>query len=111
MTGHADASRMDAALYAEVWKDRAESDRQAVRARMAERARELRWTAAGRARVVHPKHGSVVVPHQSNFAAMMNAAEYWGCDWTEITGAEVWAAKPGDGPVVKPREFCKRDAS
>lgn len=72
------------------------------------RARETRWNAKGRARVVHPKYGAVVVPHSSNFTALLNAAEYWGCDWTEIRDAEVWAAAPGDGKMVKPKEFCKQ---
>lgn len=71
-----------------------------------ERARRGRWEATGRSCVVHPKYGAVVVPHASNLAAIMNAAEYWGCPWAEITGAEVRAVKPGDGPLVKPREFC-----
>lgn len=72
------------------------------------RARETRWNAKGRSRVVHPKYGAVVVPHSSNFTALLNAAEYWGCDWTEIRDAEVWAAGPGDGKMVKPKEFCKQ---
>lgn len=71
-----------------------------------QRARASRWNAIGRARVEHRKHGVVVVPHSSNLAAVMNAAEYWGCEWSEITDAEVWAAEPGDGPAVKPKEFC-----
>lgn len=74
--------------------------------RAKERSREDRWNAPGRARVVHPKYGTVVVPHQSNLTAILNAAEYWRCDWLEIRDAEVWAATPEDGPVVKPREFC-----
>lgn len=40
------------------------------------RAREERWRVRGRARVVHPKYGAVVVPHRSNYAALLNAAEY-----------------------------------
>lgn len=67
-----------------------------------ERARIHRWEAPGRARVVHPDHGSVVVPHSSNLAAIMNAAEVWRCDWAEITDAEVWAAEPGDVPAKMP---------
>lgn len=70
------------------------------------RARESRWNAPGQARVVHPKYGAVVVPHSSNLAALLNAAEYWRCNWLEIRDAEVWAVAPGDGPAVKPREFC-----
>lgn len=60
------------------------------------------------ARVVHPQYGQVVVPHSSNYAAILNAAEYWGCDWMRILDAEVWRAEPGDGPTVKPREFCEK---
>lgn len=48
-----------------------------------ERARRERWQASGCARVVSRKYGTVVVPHGSNFAALLNAAEVWGCDWTE----------------------------
>lgn len=57
--------------------------------------------------MVHPKYGEVVVPHSSNLAAVMNAAEYWGCDWSSITDAKVWLAEPEDGPVVMPREFLR----
>lgn len=66
----------------------------------AEREREQRWNAPSRARVEHPKYGSVIVPHFSNFAAVLNAAEYWGCDWAEIINAKVWWAGPEDGPAV-----------
>lgn len=66
------------------------------------RARESRWNAPGRARVVHPVHGTVVVPHSSNLTAIQNAAEVWRCDWAEITDAQVWAAEPGDVPVKMP---------
>lgn len=40
------------------------------------RAREERWRVRGRARVVHPKYGAVVVPNRSNYSALLNAAEY-----------------------------------
>lgn len=50
----------------------------------ARRARESRWNAKTCARVVHPRFGEVIVPHTSNYAAMLNAAEYWGCDWLEM---------------------------
>lgn len=66
----------------------------------AERVREQRWGTPNRARVEHPKFGSVVVPHYSNFAAVLNAAEYWGCDWVEIINTQVWRAGPEDGPAV-----------
>ncbi len=67
-----------------------------------ERSRVHRWEAPGRARVVHPAHGTVVVPHSSNLAAIMNAAEVWRCDWAEIMDAKVWAAEPGDVPAKMP---------
>jgi len=67
-----------------------------------ERERENRWNTPGRARVVHPAHGTVVVPHSSNLAAIMNAAEVWRCNWAEITDAKVWAAEPGDVAAKMP---------
>ena len=63
-----------------------------------ERARRERWQA----KVVHPTRGTVVVPHGSNFAALLNAAEVWGCDWTEIRDAEVWRADKEERPVPMP---------
>lgn len=79
-----------------------QAERSRVMAGAAERSREHRWNVPGKARVVHPAHGTVVVPHSSNLAAIMNAAEVWRCDWTEITDAEVWAAEPGDVPAKMP---------
>lgn len=58
-----------------------------------------RWNRA-RARVEHPAHGSVVVPHASNLAAILNAAEVWRCNWVTILDAKVWAADPSE-PVAK----------
>lgn len=72
-----------------------------TRAAAARRARIHRWRVPGRSRVVHPAHGSVVVPHASNLAAIMNAAEVWGCDWAEILDAQVWAAA-GEKAVPMP---------
>lgn len=70
------------------------------------RARERRWTYPGKSRVEHPKYGSVIVPHGSSFAAMLNAAEYWGADVREILGAaRVWECDQSL-PVVRPKEFC-----
>lgn len=55
-------------------------------------------------RVVHPRFGEVIVPHTSNYAAMLNAAEYWGCDWLEIIDdVEVLAVGPDAVPVKMPR--------
>jgi hypothetical protein len=70
-----------------------------------ERSRRERWRAKGRSRVTHPAHGSVVVPHGSNFAALLNAADVWGCDWLEIRGAEVWAAEPGATAAKMPIHY------
>ena len=64
-----------------------------TRAAAARRARIHRWSVPGRARVTHPAHGAVVVPHCSNLAAILNAAEVWGCNWVEILDAQVWAAQ------------------
>ena len=50
--------------------------------------------------MVHPAHGAIVVPHASNLAAILNAAEVWRCDWATILDAEVWAADQAE-PVAK----------
>ena len=83
-----------------------------VRGEIAERrARERRWTAPGKSTVKHPKYGSVVVPHDNSLAAIYNAMEYWKVPEEEhkafIENVEVWEYKPGDGPLRRPREFCK----
>lgn len=52
--------------------------------------------------MVHPDHGTVVVPHSSNLSAIMNAAEVWRCDWATITNAKVMVAEPGDVAVKMP---------
>ena len=68
----------------------------------AERTRLERWEVKTLAKVVHPTLGTVAVPHCSNLAALMNAAEVWGCSWMEIRDAKVWAADPGAVPVPMP---------
>lgn len=70
------------------------------------RAREERWRVRGRARVVHPKYGAVVVPHRSNYSALLNAAEYWGCEWTDIRDAEVWAVSHSTAVVQPGSVLC-----
>ena len=65
-------------------------EREAIHRRAIERERENRWNAKGRACVTHPKYGSVVVPHSSNLAALMNAAEYWGCDCRRSPARRSW---------------------
>uniref|UniRef100_A0AAU8B825 Uncharacterized protein n=1 Tax=Dulem virus 34 TaxID=3145752 RepID=A0AAU8B825_9CAUD len=79
-----------------------DQERQERHAAAVERERAERWRAKGVARVIHPAHGSVVVPHSSNYAAILNAAEAWRCDWVEILDAEVWRAEPGEAPVPMP---------
>ena len=67
-----------------------------------------RVRSAGGSEVGHPKYGAVVVPHRSNYSALLNAAEYWGCEWTDIRDAEVWAVSDSTA-VVMPKEFCGRN--
>ena len=67
-----------------------------------ERSRRERWDSKSLARVTHPDHGSVVVPHRSNLSAILNAAEVWGCDWMEIKDAAVYVAEPGAVPASMP---------
>lgn len=81
------------------WQNVAQKD---SRVRALERSRRERWNAKGRARVVHPIRGTVVVPSASKFAAMLNAAEVWGCSWMDIRGAEVWLASPEEMVVTRP---------
>lgn len=73
------------------------------------RGREHRWMARTKATVKHPHLGQVVVPHRSNLAALENAAEYWKVPVDEIWHeASVWVFQPGDGPLVRPKEFYRR---
>ena len=77
-----------------------EGSREQTRREAVARARFHRWQVPGRSKVVHPAHGAIVVPHASNLAAILNAAEVWRCDWATILDAEVWAADPAE-PVAK----------
>ena len=47
----------------------------------------------------------MVVPHVSNLAAVMNAAEVWGCDWVKILDAEVWAVDPSEPVAEMPTHY------
>lgn len=70
------------------------------------RARAHRWLAKAKAKVVHPQRGEVTVPCRSRLCAILNAAEYWKCQPSEIMDAQVlWA--PKDARAVRPKEFCK----
>lgn len=66
------------------------------RRRAEEQSRKNRWEFKGKARVVHPKYGEVIVPAPSPFAAMLCAAEVWGIDWLEIKDAKVWRYEEND---------------
>lgn len=74
---------------------------------MSARERDLRqrWAVKTKARVTHPDHGSVVVPHSSNLSALLNAAEVWGCDWLEIRDATVCYTDPADPVVPMPIHY------
>ena len=82
-----------------------EDSRAQTRRAAEERSRIHRGQVPGRSRVVHPAHGAVVVPHTSNLGAIMNAAEVWGCDWAEITDAEVWAVDPSEPAAEMPPQY------
>ena len=69
-----------------------------------ERARRERWRAGGCARVVSRKYGTVVVPHGSNFAALLHPAVVAGFDWPEIRGAAVWRAGKEERAVAMPHQ-------
>lgn len=75
----------------------------------AERSRRERWKFPIAARVVHPTRGTVVVPCRSKLAALMCAAEAWGCSWMDLDDAKVWRAEPGDQAVPMPTLY-KRSA-
>lgn len=65
------------------------------------RDRMERWKAQSKAIVAYPGRGAVIVPASSGFAALQCAAEVWDCDWMDIRGATVRAAKENApvGPV------------
>ena len=67
-----------AAPYAGAGWGRMNPEREELHRQACQRSRMERWNAKGRSCVVHPERGAVVVPHSSNLAALMNAAEYWG---------------------------------
>ena len=67
-----------------------------------ERARIYAWSAGIFSKVTHPRYGSVVVPHRSNYSAICCAAEVWGCDWSEILDATVTWPDPGDRKAKMP---------
>lgn len=84
-----------------------EGNQEQTRREAVARARFHRWQAPGRSRVVHPAHGSIVVPHASNLAAILNAAEVWGCDWTTIMDAGVWITDQTEPAAEMPIHYRK----
>lgn len=82
---------------------------EAQRSRIGEmRARDQRWLAGGKSKVVHPTLGSVVVPHISKYGALLCAAEFFGVPaWPFVREAECVNATDEDGPVRRPREYYR----
>ena len=76
-----------------------------------ERARRERWQASGCARVVSRKYGTVVVPHGSNFAALLNAAEVWGCGLDRNTGRRGVEGRQGGKAGAYAAPYIKRRVS
>jgi hypothetical protein len=78
-------------------------DELCARSEIAERRdRMRRWDYQGKARVVHPRFGELIVPCASPLAALLCAAEVWGVDVQEITEeGEVWACDQ-TLPAAKP---------
>lgn len=85
-----------------VWDIR---DRERERRAAIVRDRRSRWSARTIARVTHPQYGTIVVPHMSNFSALLNAADVWGCHWLKISDAQVSVAEPNDKPVRSPYTY------
>jgi len=67
----------------------ASEEKLASRRRSERMARANRWAFPGKAKVIHPDHGEVIVPAPSPYAAVLCAAEVWKCDWAKILNAEV----------------------
>lgn len=65
------------------------------------RARRSRWGWSAKAKVTHQTHGSLIVPHGSNFSAVLCAADIWHCDWVSIIDAKVEMCDQSL-PVVRP---------
>ena len=114
-TGHygTDETELQIAELLAIAEERAADERPYLRDRIEraeQAAREQRWMAPARSRVSHPKYGSVIVPHASNLAATMNAAEFWRCDWAELLkDAQVELIPQNLGPLRRPREFSKNE--
>lgn len=69
------------------------------------RDRLQRWSYPGKARVIHPKYGELIVPCASPLAALTCAAEVWGVDVLEISEeGEVWVCDQAL-PAAQPPEW------
>ena len=48
-----------------------------------------RWSKIAKARVIHPVHGSLIVPCGSGLSAIMCAADVWKVPWNSLLDAKV----------------------
>lgn len=77
--------------------------------RALQKARAQRWCARGKARVTHERFGSVIVPCSSKLTALENAAEFWKCEYSDISAAaRVDLAGADEGPVRRPCELGEK---
>ena len=53
------------------------------------RAFTERWSKPAKARVVHPAHGSIIVPCGSGLSSIMCAADVWKVPWSALMDARV----------------------
>lgn len=81
-----------------IWNTATREEMRAIR----ERNILYRWNAPGISKVIHPAYGEIIVPHCSNLGALQCAADVWGCDWTDIRGAERLWVPPDTKPVPMP---------
>lgn len=66
------------------------------------RAANLRWSAKGKAKVLHPMWGEVIVPCASGLAAVQCAAEIWNVDPVQIMDARVEACDQNMPVAARP---------
>lgn len=60
-----------------------------------------RWSKPAKARVVHPTHGSIIVPCGSGLSSIMCAADIWKVPWDTLMDARVEHCDQ-NLPVIKP---------
>lgn len=66
------------------WQERVARDQKRRAEANAKRRNKALWDAKLKARVTHPRYGSVEVPCHSPLAAIECAAELWGVEYGEI---------------------------